>query len=61
MKTETEITTMLKHCIEKDGTVSPSVIDTLEWVLGAKLDKDCDQLFDLGLYDYKTGEYKTSQ
>lgn len=46
MKTESEIKKMLEHTLASD-LVSPTVIDTLEWVLSITTDEDCKDLLDL--------------
>jgi len=42
LKSETEIKEMLDHCVKSDGQVSPTVLETLEWVLsiGDKIIQD---------------------
>lgn len=45
MKEYPEIRGMYRHCLNKKGLVSPSVLQTLEWILEIGRESDYDILF----------------
>lgn len=45
MKTEIEIKEALKISLESNGLISPTAIQTLEWVLGELSEIDIENLF----------------
>lgn len=47
MKSETEIKEMFEHCVQSDGQVSPTVLNTLEWVLSIGNKEFEDSTFNL--------------